>query len=80
MIAYLIQLLGSFFTVAGRLFDYLNQRNMVNLAKTSQALDNLKAQVDAAHQAVKIREGVRAALDNNPAGVLSDDDGFKRPD
>lgn len=79
MIYYILQFIGGLFTLAGKVFDYLNQRQMVDLANTAQQLENLKAQVDAAHQAVKIREAVRAAIIAKPSG-LSDDDGFQRPD
>lgn len=79
MIYYILQFIGGLFTLAGKVFDYLNQRQMVDLAKTAQQLENLKAQVDASHQAVKIREAVRAAIAAKPDS-LSDDDGFQRPD
>jgi len=49
------------------------------LGKTAQQLETLKAQVDAAHQSVKIREAVAAALNSNPDSVMSDDE-FTRPD
>lgn len=78
MIVYLLQLIGGLFALAGKVFDYLNQRQMVNLAKTAQQLENLKAQVDAAHQSVKIREAVRDALNRDPGGVMSVDE-FIRP-
>lgn len=79
MIVYLLQLIGGLFTLAGKVFDYLNQKQLVDLAKTSQELANLKAQVDAAHQAVKIREGVRSALERDKPSVMSIDE-FTRPD
>ena len=79
MIVYLLQLIGGLFTLAGKLFDYLNQKQMVDLAKTSQQLENLKAQVDAAHKSVEIREAVRAALERDKSSVLSVDE-FTRPD
>ena len=78
MIYYILQLIGGLFTLAGKVFDYLNQRQMVDLANTAQQLENLKAQVDAAHQAVKIREAVSAAIATKPRS-LSDDE-FTRPD
>lgn len=79
MIVYIIQIIGGLFTLAGKLFDYLNQKQMVDLAKTAQQLENLKAKVDAAHQAVKVREGVRAALERDSSSIMSDDE-FTRPD
>lgn len=79
MIITILQIIGGLFALAGKLFDYLNQRQLVDIAKTAQQLDNLKAQVDAAHTSVKIREAVAAALIRNPDSVMSDD-GFQRPD
>lgn len=79
MIVWILQLLGGLFSVAGKLFDYLNQKQMVDLAKTAQQLENLKAQVDAAHKSVEIREAVRAALERNPGSVMSVDE-YTRPD
>lgn len=79
MIYYILQFVGGLVTLAGKLFDWLNQRQMVDLAKTAQQLENLKAQVDAAHQAVKIREGVRDALERDPNSVMSVDE-FTRTD
>lgn len=79
MIYYILQFVGGLVTLAGKLFDWLNQRQMVDLAKTAQQLENIKAQVDAAHQAVKIREGVRDALERDPNSVMSVDE-FTRPD
>ncbi len=79
MIVSILQFIGGLFALAGKIFDYLNQKQMVDLAKTAQQLDSLKAQVDAAHQSVKIREAVVAALERDPSSVMSDD-GFQRPD
>ena len=79
MIVTILQLIGGLFALAGKLFDWLNQRQLVDLAQTAQELTNLKAQVDAAHQAVQIREAVSAAIAAKPSS-LSDDDGFQRPD
>lgn len=79
MIVYVLQILGGLFTLAGKLFDWLNQRQLVDLAKTAQQLETLKAQVDAAHKAVQIREQARAAAERDPAGVMSVDE-FTRSD
>lgn len=79
MIVYIIQIIGGLFTLAGKFFDYLNQRQLVDLAKTAQQLSDLKAQVDAAHKAVAIREAAAAAAAADPAGVMSDDE-FTRPE
>lgn len=56
MIVSIIQIIGGLFMLAGKLFDYLNQKQLVDLAKTADQLAALKAQVDAAHDAVNTRE------------------------
>lgn len=65
MIIYILQFIGGLFLLAGKIFDFLNQRQLVDLAKTSQQLETLKAQVDAAHQAVLIREAQRLSDERN---------------
>lgn len=78
MMVFILQLVGGLFSLAGKIFDYLNQKQMVDLAKTAQQLENLKAQVDAAHQSVTIREAVKSALERDPSSILSVDQ-FTRP-
>lgn len=51
--------------LAGKIFDFLYERQMVDLGKTAQQLSDLKAQVDAAHQAVQIRELQRLIDERN---------------
>jgi hypothetical protein len=75
----IISILGAFFSAAGKLFDWLNSQRLVDLGKTSQQLENLKAQVDAANRSVKVRLAVERAFIDKPDSV-PDDDGFKRPD
>lgn len=69
MIVYILQIIGGLFLLAGKLFDYLNQRQLVDLAKTSQQLETLKAQVNAAHEAVLIREAQRLSDERNGVPV-----------
>lgn len=75
MIIYILQFIGGLFVLAGKLFDFLNQRQLVDLAKTSQQLETLKAQVDAAHEAVLIREATRLSDERNGLPI---DDEFDR--
>jgi hypothetical protein len=75
VIIYILQFIGELFVLAGKLFDFLNQRQLVDLAKTSQQLETLKAQVDAAHQAVLIREATRLSDERNGLPI---DDEFDR--
>ena len=79
MIPAILSFLGALFSAAGKLFDWLNSQRLVDLGKTAQQLDSLKAQVDAAHRSVKIRLAVERAFIDNPDSVPNDD-GFKRPD
>jgi hypothetical protein len=52
---------------------------MIDAGKTEQQLANLKAQVEAAHRSVAIRNAVERAINAKPDS-LPIDDGFKRPD
>lgn len=79
MIPAILSFLGALFSVAGKLFDWLNSQRLVDLGKTAQQLESLKGQVDAAHRSVKIRLAVERAFINDPDSVPNDD-GFKRPD
>lgn len=79
MIFYILRIIGGLFDVAGKLFDYLNRKQMVDLGKTAEKLESLKARVDAAGKAVRAREAVREHMARNPDSIVSDD-GFKRPD
>ena len=47
MVAALISLVGGLFQVAGKLFDWLYARQMVDAGRTSDQLQALKEQVDA---------------------------------
>ena len=79
MIPAIISVLGALFSAVGKLFDWLNSQRLVDIGKTAQQLEDLKAQVDAATRSVKIRLAVERAFINDPNSV-PDDDGFKRPD
>lgn len=79
MIPTILSILGALFSAAGKLFDWLNSQRLVDLGKTSQQLEDLKAKVDAATHSVKIRLAIERAFIDKPSSV-SDNDGFKRPD
>jgi hypothetical protein len=79
MITVIISLISSLLSVAGKLFDFLHERQMIDAGKTEQQLADLKAQVDAAHRSVSIRNAVERAINADPSS-LPVDDGFKRPD
>jgi hypothetical protein len=75
----ILSLISSLLSVAGKLFDFLHERQMIDAGKTEQQLADLKAQVDAAHRSVSIRNAVERAINADPSS-LPIDDGFKRPD
>lgn len=79
MIQAILALISGLFTAAGKIFDYLNARQMIDLGKTAQQVSDLKAQIDAAQKALQARLDVQRERELNPGGV-HDDDGFKRPD
>jgi hypothetical protein len=79
VISAILSLIGSLFMAAGKLFDWLYAKNLVDAGKTAQQVADLKAQIDAAHKALEARMAVERERQLNPGGV-HDDDGFRRPD
>ncbi len=79
MIYTILAVISSLLTAAGKLFDYLYTRKLVDAGKTEQQVADLKAQIDEAHKALQARLAVERERQLNPGGVR-DDDGFKRPD
>jgi hypothetical protein len=80
VITIILNLIGSLLSVAGKIFDILHERQMIDAGKTEQQLADLKAKVEAAHRSVSIRNAVERAINTKPDSLLNDDDGFKRPD
>ena len=79
MIYAILALIGSLFTAAGKMFDWLYARKLVDAGKAAQQVEDLKGQVDAAHKALQARLDLERQQQLNPDGVRVDD-GFKRPD
>jgi len=79
MIYAILTIIGGLFQAAGKLFDWLYAKQLVDAGKTAQQVIDLKAQIDAAHIALQARLAVERERQLNPGGV-HDDDGFKRPD
>lgn len=75
MIQAILVLISGLFTVAGKLFDWLYARQMIDAGNTAQQLSDLKAQVNAAHEAVLIREATRLSDERNGLPI---DDEFDR--
>ena len=78
MISAIISLISGLFVVAGKLFDWLYAKQLIDAGKTAQQLDNLKGQIDAAQKAIALREKARRDAELNPAGILQPDE-FTRP-
>ena len=79
MISIILTIISGLFNAAGKLFEYLYVRQMVDAGKTAQQLEDFKGQIDAAKKAVEARERIRRLSLNDPAGLMSDDE-FVRPD
>ena len=79
MIYAILTIIGSLFQAAGKMFDWLYAKQLVDAGKTAQQVSDLKGQIDAAHTALQARLAVERERQLNPGGVR-DDDGFRRPD
>lgn len=79
MITAIISLISGLFAVAGKLFDWLYAKQLIDAGKTAQQLDNLKGQIDAAQKAIALREKARSDAELNPSSILQPDE-FTRPD
>lgn len=79
MISALISFIGGLFQVAGKIFDWLYAKRLVDAGRTAQQLESLKEQVEAAKNAVQKRIDIERDLAADPDGVR-DDDGFRRAD
>lgn len=77
MITAILTFISGLFQFAGKLFEWLYARQMVDAGKVQQKLDDLSVQVKEAQIAVAAREAIRAVAADHPDRV-SDDDGFRR--
>jgi len=80
MISVILSVISSLFSLAGKIFDFLYAKQLADAGKAEQQVADLKAAVDAAHQALKARIAVERDAAANPDGVPDDDDGFRRND
>lgn len=76
MVASLLTLISGLFALAGKVFEYLYARQLIDAGKTQQQLKDLSLQVRDAQVAVAAREAIRATLADHPDSVP--DDGFSR--
>ena len=80
MIANILSIISSLLTLAGKIFDYLHERQMIDVGRTEEKMAELSRQVNQAHKALQARIAVERDIAANPDSLLNDDDGFKRPD
>ena len=80
MITLILNIVSSLFTVAGKLFDYLYAKQLTDAGKAEQKVAELREQVANAHRALQARIIAERLANNDPDGVSTTDDGFKRPD
>lgn len=73
MISYALSIISGLFWAAGKLFEWLYARQLVDAGKTQAELEALRKQVQDAQIAVAAREAVRADVARNPDRVPIDD-------
>lgn len=79
MITSILAIISGLFTLAGKIFEFLYAQKLIDAGKTSQQLDDLKGQIDAAQKAIALREKARRDAELNPSGIMQPDD-FTRPE
>ena len=70
MISAILSVVSGLFSVAGKIFEWLYARQLVDAGRTQANLEALRKQVQDAQIAVAAREAVRAA---NAGGVSIDE-------
>lgn len=79
MITAIISLISGLFAVAGKIFEFMYAQKLIDAGKTSQQLDDLKGQIDAAQKAIALREKARRDAELNLSSIMQSDE-FTRPD
>jgi len=79
MITAIISLISGLFAVAGKIFEFMYAQKLIDAGKTSQQLDDLKGQIDAAQKAIALREKARRDAELNSSSIMQSDE-FTRPD
>lgn len=75
----ILSLIGALFTLAGKVFDFLYARQLVDAGKTAQQLSDLQGRIDAAQKAVELRAKAERDALLNPSSIMQQDE-FTRPD
>lgn len=73
-----LSIISSLFWAAGKLFEWLYAKQLVDAGRTQAQLEALRNQVHEAEIAVAAREAVRAAILKSPNSLVPDDDPFLR--
>lgn len=73
-----LRLLLALVQAFGSVVLYLRTKDLLDAGGAKVIADALKGQSDEIHRAQAAREKVRADAARDPAGVLRDDDGWKR--
>jgi hypothetical protein len=79
MITVILNFIGGLFSLAGKVFEFMYAQKLIDAGKTSQQLDDLKGQIDAAQKAIAFREKARRDVELNPNSLMQPDE-FTRPD
>lgn len=79
MITVILSLIGGLFSLAGKIFEFMYAQKLIDAGKTSQQLDDLKGQIDAAQKAIALREKARRDAEFNPSSIMQPDE-FTRPE
>ena len=74
-----LTLVASALALINALIEFLRDRQSIDAATAEALLNSNREALDAIDKATHAREQVRADVERNPDGVMSDD-GFKRQD
>lgn len=72
-----LNVISGLFWAAGKLFEWLYAKQLVDAGRTQQQLETLRNEVTKAQIAVAAREAIRASVARDPDSV-PDDDPFLR--
>lgn len=65
MITSILAIISGLFTLAGKIFEFLYAQKLIDAGKTSQQLEDLKGQINAAQEAIAVREAQRIAIERD---------------
>ena len=68
-----LNVISGLFWAAGKLFEWLYAKQLVDAGRTQQQLETLRNEVTKAQIAVAAREAIRASIARDPDSVPDDD-------